>query len=141
MGKKYVVINFFTDLRDYDHPYNAGDEFPRQGVNVGEERLAELSGNGNRQGRPLIRLVDNTNNQNPPAQKEEVVQPEAPEQQPETPEQAAVPDTAGETHKYTKEEIEDLKLAEIRIIASKLGFKISSTSKDGAVAEFLEKQG
>lgn len=154
MEKKYEVIHFFTDLRDYDHAYNVGDEFPRQGVSVSDERLAELSGNGNRQGKPLIRLVSGTDNQksedeqDPPAQKEdseqqpqEPEQPENPEQQPEVPGQDAAPDTLGDVHKYTKEEIEGLKLPEIRDIANKLGFKISSTSRDGAVTEFLEKQG
>lgn len=50
----YRVIRFFTDLNDGDHPYNVGDPFPRQGVKVTEERLAELSGSSNKQGTPLI---------------------------------------------------------------------------------------
>ena len=50
----YRVIRFFTDLHDGDHPYNVGDPFPRQGVKVTEERLAELSGSSNKQGMPLI---------------------------------------------------------------------------------------
>lgn len=50
----YRVIRFFTDLHDGDHPYNVGDPFPRQGVRVTEERIAELSGSSNKQGTPLI---------------------------------------------------------------------------------------
>ena len=50
----YRVVRFFTDLHDGDHPYNVGDPFPRQGVKVTEERLAELSGSSNKQGMPLI---------------------------------------------------------------------------------------
>lgn len=50
----YRVIRFFTDLHDGDHPYNVGDPFPRQGVKVTEERIAELSGSSNKQGTPLI---------------------------------------------------------------------------------------
>lgn len=50
----YRVIRFFTDLHDGDHPYSVGDPFPRQGVKVTEERLAELSGSSNKQGTPLI---------------------------------------------------------------------------------------
>ena len=50
----YRVIRFFTDLHDGDHPYNVGDPFPRQGVKVTKERLAELSGSSNKQGTPLI---------------------------------------------------------------------------------------
>ena len=54
----YKVIKFFTDLQDNDHPYNVGDVFPRKGVTVSAERLAELAGNYNKQGQPLIELVE-----------------------------------------------------------------------------------
>ncbi len=54
----YRVINFFTDLHDENHPYNVGDSFPREGIAVTDKRLAELSSSDNKQGRPLIALVD-----------------------------------------------------------------------------------
>ena len=54
----YKVIHFFTDLQDNSHPYNVGETFPREGVSVTEERLEELSGKHNLQGKPLIQLVD-----------------------------------------------------------------------------------
>lgn len=50
----YKVIRYFIDLQDNNHPYNAGDQFPRSGVKVTKERLAELAGSGNLQGKPLI---------------------------------------------------------------------------------------
>lgn len=53
----YRVIRFFTDLQDNDYAYNVGDTFPRDGVDVTEERLAELSGSDNKQGIPLIEKV------------------------------------------------------------------------------------
>lgn len=53
----YKVIKFFIDLQDNNHPYNAGDIFPRSGVTVTDERLAELAGSENKQGVPLIQLV------------------------------------------------------------------------------------
>ena len=53
----YKVIKFFTDLKDNAHPYNVGDTFPRKGVEVSEERVAELSGMHNKQGCPLIKEV------------------------------------------------------------------------------------
>lgn len=149
--KKYEVIDFFTDLRDYDHPYNVGDEFPRQGVTVSEERLAELSSDKNRQGRPLIKAVEVSNT--PDSTKEDAApgqeikddpaanEPVATPSSQENDKPAVTPDVpAAETHKYSKEDIEAMKLNQIREIAGKLGFKISSTSKDGAVAEFMEKQ-
>lgn len=54
----YRVIKFFTDLQDNNYPYNVGDTFPRSGVTVSEVRLAELSGSCNKQGVPLIQLVE-----------------------------------------------------------------------------------
>ena len=55
---KHKVIKFFTDLQDGDHPYNVGEEFPREGVTVSEARIQELSTVANRQGVPLIQAVE-----------------------------------------------------------------------------------
>lgn len=54
----YKVIKYFTDLHDNDYPYKAGDTFPRKGLSVTEGRLAELAGKNNKQGVPLIKLVE-----------------------------------------------------------------------------------
>ena len=54
----YKVISFFTDLQDFNHPYKVGNVFPRQGMNVSEERLKELAGSKNTQGKPLIEKID-----------------------------------------------------------------------------------
>ncbi len=62
----YKVIKKFHDLQDATktksgmiyHEYNVGDEFPRKGMEVSEERLNELAGDGNKQGVPLIELVE-----------------------------------------------------------------------------------
>ena len=53
----YKVIKYFIDLQDNNYPYNAGDTFPRSGLTVSDERLAELAGSENKQGVPLIELV------------------------------------------------------------------------------------
>lgn len=53
----YKVIRFFTDLQDNDYPYSEGDIFPRDGLSVSKERLAELSSAKNKQGERLIELV------------------------------------------------------------------------------------
>lgn len=50
----YKVIKYFVDLQDNNHPYNAGDIFPRSGLVVSEDRYAELAGSENKQGVPLI---------------------------------------------------------------------------------------
>lgn len=51
----YKVIKAFADLQDGNHTYSVGDRFPRCGVEVGKERIAELSGRENKQGVPLIK--------------------------------------------------------------------------------------
>ena len=54
----YRVIKYFTDLQDGDHPYNEGDVYPRKGLEVSEERFAELASHNNRRNEPLIKFVE-----------------------------------------------------------------------------------
>lgn len=54
----YVVIERFADLQDHNRIYEAGDNYPRPGLDVTPERLAELAGSDNRTGRPLIKRVE-----------------------------------------------------------------------------------
>ena len=54
----YKVIKMFHDLQDKNHLYNVGDTFPREGLEVSAERLAELTGSDNKQGKPLIVAVE-----------------------------------------------------------------------------------
>ena len=53
----YKVIKSFTDLQDNNYAYYVGDTFPRNGVDVGAERIAELSSDKNLQGVPLIEEI------------------------------------------------------------------------------------
>lgn len=53
----YRVIEFFTDLHDNDHPYKVGDPFPREGIEVTEERIKELCDSDNKRHMPLIEEV------------------------------------------------------------------------------------
>lgn len=64
---QYEVIHFFTDLQDDEYPYSVGDPFPRAGMAVSAERLAELSGSSNRQGKPLIRAAGSAGAEPSPA--------------------------------------------------------------------------
>lgn len=50
----YKVLIRFADLQDGGRIYEAGERFPRLGLHVSEERLAELAGSDNRTGHPLI---------------------------------------------------------------------------------------
>lgn len=54
----YKVIKMFADLQDKNHVYKVGDTFPREGLKVSDSRLAELAGNSNKQGVPLIEKVE-----------------------------------------------------------------------------------
>lgn len=54
----YKAIVTFADLTDGGRVYREGDAFPRNGLEVSEERLTELSTAANRQGKPLIGNVD-----------------------------------------------------------------------------------
>lgn len=53
----YKVVKFFTDLQDNNHPYEVGDEYPRNGATVLPSRLKELASEDNRQGQPLIEEI------------------------------------------------------------------------------------
>lgn len=50
----YKVLTYFEDLQDNGHPYHPGDEFPRNGLRVSMDRIAELSSDKNRRGSKLI---------------------------------------------------------------------------------------
>lgn len=51
---RYTVIRDFTDLQDNNFKYRVGDEFPRPGMKVSDERIDELSTTKNRKGLPMI---------------------------------------------------------------------------------------
>ena len=53
----YKVIKSFTDLQDNNYAYYVGDTFPRNGVEVYAERIAELESDKNRLGVPLIEEI------------------------------------------------------------------------------------
>ncbi|MBQ7563912.1 MAG: hypothetical protein IJT16_07980 [Lachnospiraceae bacterium] len=53
----FRTIVHFTDMQDEDRPYYEGDPYPREGLEVSEERFKELSTSANRRGIPLIEKV------------------------------------------------------------------------------------
>lgn len=62
----YKVIKFFTDLQDNNRPYNVGDTFPHvDNSPVPAVRIAELAGSNNKQGVPLIQLVEEAAEEKP----------------------------------------------------------------------------
>ena len=62
----YKVIKFFTDLQDNNRPYNVGDTFPHiDNSPVSAHRIAELASSDNKQGVPLIQLVEESTEEKP----------------------------------------------------------------------------
>lgn len=57
---KYVVIRYFTDAQDNEHPYREGDIYPREGLTVSDARLKDLLSGNNFQRIPLIKRVTAT---------------------------------------------------------------------------------
>ena len=53
----YKVIEYFTDLQDNGYAYNTGDTYPREGLEVSEERFAELASSKNKRRKPLIEEI------------------------------------------------------------------------------------
>ena len=54
MTRKFVVLKAFTDLVDKRHIYNAGDFYPREGVELDDERAESLLTADNKRKSPLI---------------------------------------------------------------------------------------
>lgn len=45
-------------MQDNKHVYHAGDTFPRMGLEVSDERVAELASKSNKRGEILIKAID-----------------------------------------------------------------------------------
>ena len=54
----YVAVMRFADLKDAGRIYEAGENYPRPGLDVAPERIAELAGSDNRMGYPLIKRTE-----------------------------------------------------------------------------------
>ena len=54
----YKVIEYFEDLQDNSFAYNAGDKYPRKGIEVTDKRIKELATTQNRRKIPLIKKAE-----------------------------------------------------------------------------------
>lgn len=113
----YKVINFFTDLQDFDHPYNVGDKFPRDGLTVSEERLKELSGSNNKQHKPLIKLVEEEFSDNDIELEEDSTE-----------------------KRYTKSEINRMSTAELQNLAAAEGIENAFETSGSKLKEILAER-
>lgn len=79
----YKVLRRFEDLQDNRHLYQPGDQFPRAGLKVSEDRLEELCTSKNRRHVPLIKFEED------PQKEVKAVEPEVDEEIAEKIEEAA----------------------------------------------------
>lgn len=54
---RYTVIYPFADLHDKKYKYETGDIFPRQGLEVSEDRIKELLSSNNKIRKSLIEEI------------------------------------------------------------------------------------
>lgn len=72
MARKFVVLKDFKDLQDNDHVYRAGHFYPREGVELDEDRAEELASKNNARNEQLIIEVlvkEDPKKEDPPAEK------------------------------------------------------------------------
>lgn len=118
---KYKVLRYFTDLQDNDFAYKAGDIFPREGKSVSQARLDELSGSSNKQGRPLIEVVDESPGDNFSQYMNE-------------PEEGASP-------KYSRTDISRMNKAELQRVMRELGVNAPDMSNSKMKQEIINRLG
>ena len=53
----YIAVTRFADMQDANRIYEAGETYPRPGLDVTQERIDELAGSDNLAGYPLIAEV------------------------------------------------------------------------------------
>ncbi|HHQ6759041.1 TPA: Rho termination factor N-terminal domain-containing protein [Staphylococcus aureus] len=104
----YKVVEYFEDTQDNRRPYHEGDIYPRDGLEVSEERLAELSTTNNRRNLIAIKLVE--------------------DKQPEQSEASA----------DEQKSLSDMKVAELKELAKKREIKGYSDMKKDELIKALE---
>ena len=78
----YVAAVRFADRQDGNRIYEPGERYPRLGLSVTDERIAELTGSDNRAGYPLIKRIET------PVKRAENEAEEIPTETPKTPKKA-----------------------------------------------------
>lgn len=68
---QYEVIRYFTDAQDNEHAYHEGDIYPRDGLNVSEQRIKNLMSGNNFQGIGLIKPIKGKPGRKPKVEKTE----------------------------------------------------------------------
>ena len=69
------ALREFSDMQDNSFHYNAGDIFPREGVEVSPERIKELLSADNKLGEPVIEEIKQAKAEPAPVETPEEEQP------------------------------------------------------------------
>ncbi|HIA6910701.1 TPA: Rho termination factor N-terminal domain-containing protein [Staphylococcus aureus] len=104
----YKVIERFEDAQDDGHEYQVGDVYPRDGLEVSEERFTELSTINNRRNLIAIKLVEDEQTEEPEANADE------------------------------QKSLSDMKVAELKELAKKREIKGYSDMKKDELIKVLE---
>ncbi|HIA6640336.1 TPA: Rho termination factor N-terminal domain-containing protein [Staphylococcus aureus] len=104
----YKVIERFEDAQDNGHEYQVGDVYPRDGLEVSEERFTELSTINNRRNLIAIKLVEDEQTEEPEANADE------------------------------QKSLSDMKVAELKELAKKREIKGYSDMKKDELIKVLE---
>ena len=114
---EYVAIKNFTDLKDNNRRYTVGDRYPYRGF-ASKERALELSTRNNLRGKPVIAEKD------------------------AKPKEEVVAEKKDEEKFYTKTDINGMKVADLRELATKQGIEnADDISGSELKAILIEKMG
>ena len=93
---EYVALCDFRDTQDERRLYRKGEQYPREGLNVSDQRLNGLLGTNNKAGFPLIAAVK------PEIKAEKADAPENAQKQAEKPVEAKTGEIPANPHKRRK---------------------------------------
>ncbi len=114
---KYKVIRYFTDAQDNEYAYREGDTYPREGLNVSEQRIKDLLSGNNFQRVALIAPDLQTKDA-----KKEVEEPKKEEEV-----------------KWTEEEILKMPFMKLKSIAKQNGVETKDREASDIRSELIEK--
>lgn len=116
---KYIVIRYFTDAQDNEYAYHEGDTYPREGLNVTEQRINDLLSGNNFQKVALIA---------PEHQVKKVAKPKK-----------VVEAKEEEKVNWTEEEILKMPFMKLKSIAKQNGIETKDREASDIRSELIEK--
>lgn len=121
---KYKVIRYFTDAQDNEYAYREGDTYPREGLNVSEQRIKDLLSGNNFQRVALI-----APDLQAKVAKKEVEEPKKEVEEPKKEEEV----------KWTEEEILKMPFMKLKSVAKQNGVETKDREASDIRSELIEK--